>query len=150
MGEDVCAFVSTCSVCAQFKTSTQPPSGLLQPLSVPKRPTSHMAMDFVTGPPCCDGNTTILTVINQSSKSVHLITFKNFLQLRRHRSWWSHMSLSIMAFLLFVTEVHSSPLTFGKSSPNGLVLLLVYPQASTLKAMDKQSFCKYTYSLNKT
>lgn len=46
------------------------------------------------------------------------------------------MSLSIMAFLLFLTVWCC------------LVLLLVYPQAFTLKAMDKQSFCKCTYNMN--
>lgn len=39
--------------------------------------------------------------------------------------------------MLFLKEVHSSPFTFGKPSVNWLVLLSVYPWASTLKAMDK-------------
>ncbi|XP_043952230.1 uncharacterized protein LOC122819513 [Gambusia affinis] len=33
------------------KSSHRPPSGLLQPLPVPKRPWSHIAIDFVTGLP---------------------------------------------------------------------------------------------------
>ncbi|KAL2094471.1 hypothetical protein ACEWY4_009190 [Coilia grayii] len=51
LGKDVHRFVSSCPVCAQSKRATQPPSGLLQPLSIPKRPWSHIALDFVTGLP---------------------------------------------------------------------------------------------------
>lgn len=73
MREDVRDFVSACPTCAQNKTSTQPPAGLLQPLSVPRRPWSHISLDFVTGLPPSDGNTTILTVVDRFSKSVHFI-----------------------------------------------------------------------------
>ncbi|KAG5278113.1 hypothetical protein AALO_G00095330 [Alosa alosa] len=68
MREDVRNFVLACSVCAQNKTSTQPPAGLLQPLQIPKRPWSHISLDFVTGLPPSDGNTTILTVVDRFSK----------------------------------------------------------------------------------
>ncbi|KAL2080706.1 hypothetical protein ACEWY4_024499 [Coilia grayii] len=73
LGKDVHKFVSSCPVCAQNKTSTCPPPGLLQPLSVPRRPWSHISIDFVTGLPVSDGNTTILTVVDRFSKSVHFI-----------------------------------------------------------------------------
>ena len=73
MRKDVNDFVRTCAVCARNKTSTQPPAGLLQPLSVPKRPWSHISLDFVTGLPPSDGNTTILTVVDRFSKAVHFI-----------------------------------------------------------------------------
>ncbi|KAL2077728.1 hypothetical protein ACEWY4_027232 [Coilia grayii] len=73
LGKDVHEFVSSCPVCAQNKTSTRPPPGLLQPLSVPRRPWSHISIDFVTGLPVSDGNTTILTVVDRFSKSVHFI-----------------------------------------------------------------------------
>ena len=73
MREEVHKFVQTCPVCAQNKTSTQPPAGLLQPLQVPRRPWSHVSLDFVTGLPPSEGNTTILTVVDRFSKSVHFI-----------------------------------------------------------------------------
>ncbi|KAL2083807.1 hypothetical protein ACEWY4_021580 [Coilia grayii] len=73
LGKDVHSFISSCPVCAQSKRATQPPSGLLQPLSIPKRPWSHIALDFVTGLPVSDGNTTIFTVVDRFSKSVHFI-----------------------------------------------------------------------------
>lgn len=40
--------------------------------------------------------------------------------------------------MMFLTETHSSPPTLGKPSVNRLVLLPVYPQASTLKEMVEQ------------
>lgn len=73
MGRAIRKFVSNCPVCIQNKRSTQRPSGLLQPLSIPKRPWSHIALDFVTGLPDSDGNTAILTVVDRFSKSVHFI-----------------------------------------------------------------------------
>lgn len=73
MKEDITKFVQTCPVCTQNKTSTQRPAGLLQPLLVPHRPWSHISLDFVTGLPPSDGNTTILTVVDRFSKSVHFI-----------------------------------------------------------------------------
>ena len=39
----------------------------------PRRPWSHIALDFVTGLPPSHGNTTILTVVDRFSKSVHLV-----------------------------------------------------------------------------
>ncbi|KAK3529777.1 hypothetical protein QTP86_003214 [Hemibagrus guttatus] len=52
----------------QFRMSRQLPTGLLEPLYVPHRPWSHMAIDFVTDLPDSGGYNTILMVINQFSK----------------------------------------------------------------------------------
>lgn len=62
-----------CSFCAQNKTSTHPPSGLLHPLPVPSRPWSHIPLDFVSGLPPSNGNTVILTIIDKFSKLAHFI-----------------------------------------------------------------------------
>ncbi len=51
MAHDIREFVFACSVCARGKTSNRHPEGLLQPLSVPSRPWSHIALDFVTALP---------------------------------------------------------------------------------------------------
>ncbi len=56
-------FCLACSVCAVSKTSNRPSAGLLQPLSVPSRPWSHISLDFVTGLPASSGNTVVLTVV---------------------------------------------------------------------------------------
>ncbi len=67
------SLVLACSVCARGKTSNRPPEGLLQPLSVPSRPWSHIALDFVTALPPSQGNTVVLTVVDRFSKAAHFI-----------------------------------------------------------------------------
>uniref|UniRef100_A0A4W5M335 Gypsy retrotransposon integrase-like protein 1 n=1 Tax=Hucho hucho TaxID=62062 RepID=A0A4W5M335_9TELE len=49
--EDTKTFVSACSTCSQGKVSHRLPQGLLHPLSIPRRPWSHLSMDFITGLP---------------------------------------------------------------------------------------------------
>ncbi len=73
MARDIRKFVLACSVCARGKTSNRPPEGLLQPLSVPSRPWSHIALDFVTALPPSLGNTVVLTVVDRFSKAAHFI-----------------------------------------------------------------------------
>lgn len=59
--------------CAQHKDARQAPSSLLQPLSVPHCPWSHISLHFVTGLLPSDGNTVIIMVVDQFSKSVQFI-----------------------------------------------------------------------------
>ncbi len=73
VARDARLFVSACPVCAAGKGSNRPPAGLLQPLSVPSRPWSHIAMDFVTGLPPSGGMTVVLTVVDRFSKAAHFI-----------------------------------------------------------------------------
>uniref|UniRef100_A0A4W6DDB3 Integrase catalytic domain-containing protein n=1 Tax=Lates calcarifer TaxID=8187 RepID=A0A4W6DDB3_LATCA len=73
MKGDIVEFVAACPVCSSNKTSRQPPHGLLHPLPVPKRPWSDISMDFVTGLPPSEGNTTILTIVDRFSKMVHFV-----------------------------------------------------------------------------
>uniref|UniRef100_A0A3B5QD67 Gypsy retrotransposon integrase-like protein 1 n=1 Tax=Xiphophorus maculatus TaxID=8083 RepID=A0A3B5QD67_XIPMA len=73
---DVKEYVLACSTCARNKSSHRPPSGFLQPLSIPKRPWSHISIDFVTGLPPSRGMTTIFTIIDRFSKSCHLIPLR--------------------------------------------------------------------------
>ncbi|KAL0202703.1 hypothetical protein M9458_000721, partial [Cirrhinus mrigala] len=58
---DTITFIRNCSVCNTTKVPRQLPAGLLQPLPVPKRPWSHIAVDFITDLPSSNGHTTILT-----------------------------------------------------------------------------------------
>ncbi|KAK7883026.1 hypothetical protein WMY93_029200 [Mugilogobius chulae] len=71
--KEVKEYVAACPVCAQNKSSRQPIPGLLHPLSIPRRPWSDISIDFVTGLPCSEGNTTVLTVVDRFSKMVHFI-----------------------------------------------------------------------------
>lgn len=73
LSADFKEFVSACQVCAQSKTSRRPPSGLLRPLPVSRRPWSHISIDFVTGLPPSHGHTTILTIVDRFSKMIHFI-----------------------------------------------------------------------------
>ncbi|KAI2666686.1 Transposon Tf2-6 polyprotein [Labeo rohita] len=72
---DTITFVKSCSVCNTSKTPHQLPAGLLQPLPVPNRPWSHIAVDFITDLPSSHGQTTILSVIDRFSKGCRLIPF---------------------------------------------------------------------------
>ena len=73
MDKDIREFVAACSVCARNKGSHLPPSGLLRPLPIPKRPWSHIALDFITGLPVSDGNAVILLVVDRFSKAAHFV-----------------------------------------------------------------------------
>ncbi|KAI2644989.1 Transposon Tf2-9 polyprotein [Labeo rohita] len=73
MACEIQGFVLACSVCARGKISNRPPEGLLQPLSVPSRPWSHIVLDFVTALPPSQGNTVVLTMVDWFSKAAHFI-----------------------------------------------------------------------------
>ncbi|KAI2657226.1 Transposon Tf2-9 polyprotein [Labeo rohita] len=70
---DTITFIRNCAVCNMSKVPRQLPAGLLQPLPVPRRPWSHIALDFITDLPSSHGHTTILTVIDRFSKGCRLI-----------------------------------------------------------------------------
>lgn len=73
MDADTRKFVGACSVCVRNKTPHQPSAGLLQPLPVPVRPWSQIALDFITGLPPSQGHTVVLTVVDRFSKAAHFI-----------------------------------------------------------------------------
>ncbi|KAL0147882.1 hypothetical protein M9458_056803 [Cirrhinus mrigala] len=58
---------------ARSKNTNAPSTGELQPLPVPKRPWTHISLDFVTGLPDSQGKNTILTIVDRFSKAVHLV-----------------------------------------------------------------------------
>lgn len=53
--------------------TTIPPAGILQPSPVPSQPWSHIALDFITGLPHSEGNTTTLTIVDRFSKVEHFV-----------------------------------------------------------------------------
>ena len=73
MEPEVREYVEACSVCTRNKTSSKARMGLLQPLPIPSRPWSDISIDFVTGLPVSQGNTTALTVVDRFSKMVRFI-----------------------------------------------------------------------------
>ena len=73
MKKDVQTFVASCPNCVQGKDPRQRAQGLLHPLPIPRRPWSHISLDFVTGLPTSEGNTTILTIIDRFSKACRFL-----------------------------------------------------------------------------
>ena len=65
--------MAACPVCARAKGNSQRPQGLLQPLPVPRRPWSHIVVDFVTGLPESQASSVILTIVDCFSKSAHFV-----------------------------------------------------------------------------
>ncbi|KAL0156950.1 hypothetical protein M9458_048196, partial [Cirrhinus mrigala] len=70
---DTIQFISRCAICNISKVPHRLPAGLLQPLPVPQRPWSHIAIDFVTDLPPSNGYTTILSIIDRFSKACRFI-----------------------------------------------------------------------------
>ncbi len=120
------SFVSACSVCALNKVSTQPNSGLMRPLPMPRHPWSHGALDSVTGLPTSEDKTTILPLI----ASVNLPVLLPLTKLPSSWSGKSSVSLDSLQTLC-PTAALSSPLLFGGPSVLPLGPHMVYPQAST-------------------
>ncbi|KAI2662338.1 Transposon Tf2-6 polyprotein [Labeo rohita] len=70
---DAIQYIRRCTVCNISKVPHRLPAGLLQPLPVPQRPWSHIAIDFVTDLPPSNGYTTILSIIDRFSKACRFI-----------------------------------------------------------------------------
>ncbi len=70
---DTITHIRKCPTCNVSKPSHQLPAGLLQPLPIPQRPWSHIAIDFITDLPLSGGHTTILTVVDHFSKACRFI-----------------------------------------------------------------------------
>lgn len=66
-------YVEACLVCAQSKTSSRSRMGLLQSLPIPSRPWPNISIDFITGLPVSQGNTTLLTVVERFLKMARFI-----------------------------------------------------------------------------
>ncbi|MGL5843067.1 MAG: integrase, partial [Aeromonas hydrophila] len=76
LGPDVEDFVRQCATCAQARTNRQRPEGLLEPLPVPRRPWSHLSVDFLTDLPDSGGFTAIMVVVDRFSKGCKLVPLK--------------------------------------------------------------------------
>ncbi|KAK3507323.1 hypothetical protein QTP70_014295 [Hemibagrus guttatus] len=76
LGPDVEGYVQACPMCAQARTSRQLPEGLLEPLSIPRHPWSHLSVDFLTYLPDSGGFTAVMVVVDRFSKGCKLIPLK--------------------------------------------------------------------------
>jgi Integrase zinc binding domain/RNase H-like domain found in reverse transcriptase len=66
-------YVESCDICARSKTSRHKPYSSLQPLPIPDKPWSSIAMDFIVELPESNGYQTILTVVDRLTKMAHFI-----------------------------------------------------------------------------
>ena len=67
------SYVSTCDTCQQTKTSSQLPTGLLQPLPTPGQQWEQVTMDFIVElPETREGHNMIVGFMDQLFKMVHL------------------------------------------------------------------------------
>ncbi|KAL0188013.1 hypothetical protein M9458_015112, partial [Cirrhinus mrigala] len=73
MGQDVTRYVRGCLVYAIMSTPRRLPEGKLVPLSLPRRPWTHLGVDFATDLPASKGYTTIRVVVDRFSKACKLI-----------------------------------------------------------------------------
>lgn len=69
-------YVKLCAECAVSTTLKQLRTGKLHPLSVPLRPWSHIAVNFVTDLPHSEGKTVIM-VVERFSKSCRFLPLPN-------------------------------------------------------------------------
>lgn len=76
MTQDAWSYIVACPICARGKSSHLAPAGLLHQLPVPRRPWSHIAMNFITGLPASKGNTVILTIVDRFS--AHFVPLPKF------------------------------------------------------------------------
>ncbi|KAK3519805.1 hypothetical protein QTP70_006487 [Hemibagrus guttatus] len=76
LGSDVEGYVRAYSTCAQARPSRHPPEGLLEPLPIPRRPWSHLLVDFLTDLLDSGDFTTIMVVVDRFSKGCKLIPLK--------------------------------------------------------------------------
>ncbi|KAK3572847.1 hypothetical protein QTP86_008258 [Hemibagrus guttatus] len=70
---DVEGHIQACPTCAQARTSRQLPEGLLESLPIPRRPWSHLSVDFLK---VSGGYTAVLVVVDRFSKGCKLIPLK--------------------------------------------------------------------------
>jgi len=62
-----------CDACQRYKNRNKVPAGKLMPNAIPKKPWSHISVDFITKLPLAQGYNAILVVCDHFSKMAHFI-----------------------------------------------------------------------------
>ena len=73
MTRDVRKYVEGCDLCQRIKNRTEELAGKLKLSEVPKKPWSHLTVDFITKLPVVAGKDAILVVCDRLSKMTHFI-----------------------------------------------------------------------------
>lgn len=78
MRKHVEKYVKSCHTCRVSKIQTNKPNGLLQPLPIPDRPWTHVAMDLIVHlPKTVRQNDAITVVVDRFSKAAHFIACRS-------------------------------------------------------------------------
>jgi hypothetical protein len=72
--EDVIRHVKECATCQANKDEHTHPTGLLQPLAIPKHKWESISMDFITGLPKMQGKDCIFVVVDRLTKFSHFFS----------------------------------------------------------------------------
>ena len=70
---DVGRYVEGCGRCQRMKNRTEEPAGKLKLSEVPKKPWTHLMVDFITKLPVVAGKDAILVVYDRLSKMAHFV-----------------------------------------------------------------------------
>lgn len=115
--QDVTQYVKHFDICNKQKASQQLPAGLLQPLPLPQRPWSHIAIDFITDLPVSNHCTTILTIVDHFSKGCHLFPSPNYPPLFKPRSTFVTGNSACTACLMTVVRIEDPNSRLGYGPP---------------------------------
>jgi len=74
MTRDMGRYVEGCDLCQRMKNRTEEPAGKLKLSEVPKKPWSHLTVNFITKLPVVAGKDAILVVCDRLSKMTHFVT----------------------------------------------------------------------------
>ena len=78
MKKDIAEYVARCDTCQRVKAEHQRPTGLLQPLAIPKWKWDDISMDFVVGLPRTQkGNDSIWVIMDRLTKVAHFLPVRN-------------------------------------------------------------------------
>jgi len=70
---DIERYVEGCDICQRMKNRTEEVAGKLKLSKVPKKPWTHLMVDFIIKLPLVTGKDAILVVCNRLSKITHFV-----------------------------------------------------------------------------
>ncbi|KAL8122756.1 hypothetical protein AgCh_010945 [Apium graveolens] len=77
MKNEIIEVIKGCEVCQRTKSEHIQSPGLLQPLTIPNQPWTHISMDFIEQLPNSEGMDTVLVVIDRLTKYGHFIALSH-------------------------------------------------------------------------
>ena len=96
MTRDVGKYVEGCDLCQRMKNRTEKLVGKLKLSEVPKKPWSHLTVDFITKLPVVAGKDAVLVVCDRLSKMTHFVattegtSVEGLARLFRNNIWRLH------------------------------------------------------------